>query len=142
MPATAGKTHTDAVEVALAADDLVVGRGQAPTAGGWQGEPGASTFQAYVVLYPTPGTYDADLADPLEYFVYGCQFTCVAARQQDAETLADRVKALLVNQLLTVDGRASYRGQLEVDRPVTRDDVTAPPLHYAVLQLSWRTQPA
>lgn len=142
MPATAGKSHTDAVEAALVADELLVGRGQAPADGGWQGEPGASTFQAYTVLYPTPGTYDGDLGDPLEYFDFVCQFTCVGARQQDAETLADRVKALLLNQVLSVGGRSSYRGQLEVDRPVTRDDATAPPLHYAVLQISWRTQPA
>lgn len=141
MPATAGRAHTDAVAAAAADVDILVGRGQAPAAGGWQGEAGKSKFQTYVVLYPTPGMYDADLV-PLEYFDFTCQFTCVASRQQDAETLADLVKATFVNQVLAVDGRASYRGQLEVDRPVTRDDATAPPLHYAVLQITWRTQPA
>lgn len=142
MPVTAGRTHTDGVEAMAADADLLLGRGEAPEAGGWQGEPGASTFTTYAVLFPTPGLYDGDLADPTAYFDYAAQFTCIGKNQEGAEAVADLVKATYVDTPLVVAGRASYRGQLLVERPVTRDDSTAPPLHYAVLQITWRTQPA
>lgn len=141
MPSVAAAApHTDAVVAALEGADILVDRGQAPDGAGWQGEPGYSQFRAYVVLYPSPGVPDGSIAEPTEYLGYSCQATCIAATQVGAERLADAVKALFVNQLLDVAGRSSYRGQLLLDRPVSRDDAVTPPEHYAVLQLGWITQ--
>ncbi|KAB2347350.1 hypothetical protein [Actinomadura rudentiformis] len=142
MPVAAARPHTDAVVSMGTSAGLLIGRGKPPEGAGWQGEPGASTFEAYVALFPMTGDVDADLGDPAHYFDYGCQFTCVAATQEGAEAVSDAIKATFVNAKLIIPGRASYRGQLQVDRPASRDDRTAPPLHYAVLQITWRTQPA
>lgn len=148
IPVAAAAPHTDAVvalieaTTAVNAAQLKVGRGGQPAGSGWQGEPDASTFINYVVLFPTPGTVDGPVAEPTEYLDYTVQATVVAASQQGVEVATDLVKTALVNVELDVSGRASYPGQLLVDRPATRDDTVAPPLHYSVLQLRWRTQPA
>ena len=134
--------HTAAVEAALEGAGVAVGRGVQPEGAGWQGQEGASPHVPYVVLYPTTGDVDGTVAAPTEYLDYACQLTCVAATQDAAETVADVVKATLVDKPLTVPGRSSYRGQLLVSRPVQRDDKVAPPVHYVVLQVGWRTQPA
>lgn len=142
MVVAAARPHTDAVVVLLEAADLLVGRGEAPDEGGWQGEEGASVFVPYVVLYPSPGSTDGPVTDPSEYLIYTVQGNCVAASQEGAEAVADLMKTALVDVPLTVQGRASYPGLLVLDRPASRDDTVAPPVHYAVLQVSWRTQPA
>lgn len=141
LPAAPGRPHTDSLAAALAAAGLLVGRGGEPSGAGWQGEPGASTFVPYVVLYPTPGTPEGDLADPNEYLDYRCQATCVAATQEGAEVVADAVKTL-VGQRLAVAGRFAYPVTLTLDRPATRDDTVTPPLHYAIVELAFRTGPA
>lgn len=142
MPVAASRPHSDAV-VAMAEDaDLLIGRGEAPDSGGWQGEEGASTYRPFTVLYPGPGVTDADLADSNSYLIYTAQFNCFAATQEGAEAVADIIKTTFVGVPLAMAGRASYLGQLLLDRPTTRDDTVAPPVHYAVLQISWRTQPA
>ncbi|WP_242892428.1 hypothetical protein [Actinomadura litoris] len=140
--AAAARPHTDAVAAALTAAEVLVGRGIQPDGSGWQGDPGRSEHRRYVVLYPGAGLVDGSVAVPTEYLVYSCQFTCVAASQPMAEGLADIVKSLFVGQLLAVEGRASYRGQLLLDRPAARDDQVAPPVHYSVTQIGWRTQAA
>ncbi|OLT24416.1 hypothetical protein BJF79_13825 [Actinomadura sp. CNU-125] len=137
----AAAPHTTAVKAALESIGLAVGRGIQPPASGWQGQEGHSPHIPYVVLYPGGGTVDGTVAEPVEYLDYTCQLTCVGASQDAAETVADLAKAALVNQTLTVPDRASYRGQLLLDRPAERDDTAAPPVHYVVLQLGWRTQP-
>jgi hypothetical protein len=138
----AAAPHTTAVEAALEDAGLAVGRGIQPSGSGWQGQEGASAHVPYVVLYPGSGTTDGTIAVPTEYLDYTCQLTCVAAVQAAAESVADVVKATLVDRPLSVPSRASYRGQLLLDRGAERDDAVAPPVHYVVLQLGWRTQPA
>lgn len=142
MPAVAAEPHTTAVAEALAAAGLLVGRGAPPSGGGWQGEPIKGDHKPYVVLYPSTGTTDGVLGDPHEDLDYTVQITCVAAKQDLAERVADRVKAALVGVRLTVPGRGMYPFQLLVDRPVTRDDQVSPPVHYAVVQVSARSGPA
>ncbi|MGH3375985.1 MAG: hypothetical protein ACRDP6_14700 [Actinoallomurus sp.] len=141
LPAAPGRPHTDAVFAALETIGLLVGRGEEPAGAGWQGEPGASDFVPYAVLYPTPGVPDGDLADPNEYIDYSCQATCVAASQEGAEAVADIVKTL-VGTRPTVVGRQSYPVYLILDRPASRDDSVAPVVHYAIVQLRFRTGPA
>lgn len=141
LPAAPGRPHTDAVVAALTATGLLVGRGEEPAGAGWQGEPGASVFEPYAVLYPSPGMPDGDLADPNEYIDYSCQATCVAATQEGAEAVADIVKTL-VGQRLAVTGRQSYFVELKLDRPASRDDSVKPVVHYAIVQIAFRTGPA
>ncbi len=142
------RPHTDAAVAAIEAvvsaraATVLVGRGGQPAGSGWQGEPGASAFRPYVVVYPSPGVPDGPVADPVEYLDYQAQATCVAATQEGAEAVADLVKEAWVNAPLPVAGRASYPGQVDTDRPASRDDTVSPPLHYAVLAVSWRTQRA
>lgn len=140
------RTHTDAAVEAIRtvattqASKVLVGRGRVPEGAGWQTEPGAATFRPYVVVYPYPGTPDGSLAEPVEYLDYRAQATCVGASQEGAEAVADLVKTAWVNVSLPVSGRFSYRGQMLVDNPIIRDDSEAPPVHFAVLQVTWRTQ--
>jgi hypothetical protein len=142
MPAAPARPHTDAVVAALQAAGLLVGRGEDPPGAGWQGEPGASVFKGYAVLFPTPGIPDGDLADPNEYLDYTFQATCVAATQDGAEAVADAVKTALVGRKLAVTGRYAYPVYLTLARPVSRDDKVKPVVHYAVIQLGFRTGPA
>lgn len=141
-----GRLHTDAAVssietlVTTRTSQVLVGRGRVPDGAGWIDEPGSATFRPYIVVYPSPGIPDGSLAEPVEYLDYRAQATCVAATQEGAESVADLVKAAWVNAPLPVSGRFSYRGQLVVENPITRDDAEAPPVHYAVLQVVWRTQ--
>lgn len=140
------RTHTDAAVQAIEdlaeakASTLLVGRGRQPDGSGWQEEPGAVTFRPYVIVFPSPGRPDGSLAEPAEYLDYRVQATCVGASQEGAEIVADLVKEAWVNVPLPISGRFSYRGQMVLDNPVTRDDAEAPPVHFAVLQVVWRTQ--
>lgn len=142
----AARPHTDAAMSAIEAvaatraSQVLVGRGTQPDGSGWQGEPRDSVFRPYAVVFPSPGTPDGSVADPVEYLDYRAQATCVAATQEGAEAIADLVKEAWVNAALPISGRTSYLGQLIVDQPVTRDDTVAPPVHYAVVQVAWRTQ--
>lgn len=142
IPVAPARPHTDAVAAALENAGLAVGRGRKPVGAGWQGQEDDSDHIPYAVVYPTPGTTDGNIAEPYEYLVYTVQVTCVAARQEGAESVADTAKTALVGQRLNVTGRSSYPGELLVDRPATRDDTVIPSEHYAVLQVRWRTQPA
>ncbi|MDF5758615.1 hypothetical protein [Spongiactinospora sp. TRM90649] len=140
------RPHSDAAVAAIEAvvsaqaSQILVGRGVQPPGSGWQGEPGASVHRPYVVLYPMTGTPDGSVADAVEYLDYQAQATCIAATQDGAEAVADLVKTAWVNAPLPVVGRASYPGQVQLDRPASRDDTISPSLHYAVVQVSWRTQ--
>jgi hypothetical protein len=118
----------------------MVGRGRQPDGSGWQGEPEASDFRPYVVLFPSPGQVDGTVAEPAEYLLYACQATCVGADQQGAMAAADVVMSAWVLRPLLVGGRASYPGEVVVQQPAIRDDSIAPSLHYSILQVSWRTQ--
>jgi hypothetical protein len=142
IPIAPARAHTDAFVALLEDADLLVGRGEQPPASGWQGEEGRSEFRPYVVLYPSPGTPDGNVAEPYEYLDYTVQATVVAATQEGAEAAMDRTKTALVGVRPAVADRSSYRIQLLVDRPASRDDTLAPPLHYAVAQFRVRTQPA
>jgi len=143
IPVAAARPHTDAVAAALEDAGVKVGRGEKPAGAGWQGQAGDSPHVPYVVLYPSTGTTDGSIAEPYEYLDYEVQLNCVGATQDAAVAVADICKATLVGRRLTVPGRSSYPGVLELDRrPATRDDMLVPSVHVAVLQISWRTQPA
>lgn len=143
MVVAAAAPHTTAVSAALVTAGLLVGRGQKPAGSGWQGEPGDSVFEPYVVLYPSPGsTAQEALCGPDDYLDYRVQATCVAATQPGAEAVADTVKTALVGVRLAVTGRSLRPFQIDSDRPASRDDQVSPPVHYAILQLACRSGPA
>jgi hypothetical protein len=141
LTAAPARPHTDAVVAALTAANVLVGRGERPPGAGWQGEPGQTAFTPYVVLYPSAGIPDGDLADPNVYLDYSCQLTCVGATQEGAEAVADAAKAF-VGQRLTVAGRDAHPVYLTLDRPASRDDDVSPPVHYSIIGLAFRTGPA
>jgi hypothetical protein len=140
------RIHTDAAIAAIEAEaevrasPLLVGRGEPPAGSGWQVEPGSGTYRPFVVVYPNPGTPDGSVAEPAEYLDYRAQATCVGASQESAEAVADLVTAAWVNTSIPVSGRFCYPGRVVVSNPVTRDDAESPPVHYAVIQVEWRTQ--
>jgi hypothetical protein len=134
--------HSDAVVSALTSAGLLVGRGKQPTGSGWQGTAGASSFKPYVVLFPSSGTPDGDLADANEYLDFTFQLTCVGNTQDGAIAVADIAKAALVGVRLSVAGRSCYPVRLLADPLAQRDDAVSPPLHYLTPQFRFRSQPA
>lgn len=136
------RPHSDAVVFALAAAGLLVGRGRQPAGSGWQGTAGSSSFKPYVVLYPSSGVTDGNLADPNEYLGYTFQLTCVGNTQEGAEAVADIAKTTLVGARLSVAGRSCYPVRLLADPVAQRDDSVSPPLHYLTPQFRFRSQPA
>lgn len=134
--------HTTAAIAKLTAADLLVGNSVKPDGGGWQGETGESEYIPYVVFWPGGGSPDGNLAQPYQYLDYGWQTTCVGVDPDQAGTLLDDVCAAYVGQRLAVPGRSTYRIQLELARPIERDDTATPHLYYGVAQFTLRTQAA
>jgi hypothetical protein len=140
------RPHTDAAVKAIEdlveaqASTVLVGRGVPPPGSGWQGEPGISVFRPFVVVYPSPGSPDGSLAEPMEYLDYSAQATCVSASSEAVESVVDLVKVAWVNAPIPVPGRFCYRGQVLSEGQVSREDSVAPAIHYVTLRVGWRTQ--
>lgn len=134
------RPHSDAVVTELTEAGMLVGRGKQPPGSGWQGTPGSSAFKSYVVLYPSSGVPDGNVADPNTYLDYSFQLTCVASTSEGAESVADRAKAALVGRVLDVAGRAAYPVYVTADPIGRRDDAVSPPLHYQTPVFRFRTQ--
>lgn len=143
MTVAAARPHSDAVVTLLTSASVLVGRGKPPTGAGWQGSPGTSAFVGYAVLYPFTGRDEpASLALPHGSFDFPFQVTCVGATQQQAEGVMDAVRAALVGVTPAVNGRTAFAVyQIPLDRPVTRDDAMAPPVHYGIAQFRFRSDP-
>lgn len=85
---------------------FLVGDGEKPAAAGWQGERGTSEFVPYAVLWPIPGgTLDGSLGQPDSDAVTDYQVTAVGATREQAEVVADLVRAGLVRAQLDIDDR-------------------------------------
>jgi len=143
IPAAPSRPHTDAVVAALEDAGILTGRGEHPSGGGWQGEPGRSTYIPYVVVYPFPGREDGNIAEPYEYLDYRAQISCWGATAVQTEMLADRVRAALIGKRLPVPGRSSYPvGQVPGSRPPTSRVDVPPPEYHAVVEITFRTKAA
>lgn len=139
---TAGP-HTTAVVDALIAAGIKTGLGVVPGGASWQGTPGASSFVGYAVIYPFPGQPDGDLCDPYEYLDYRFQATCVGATSSQAGLVLDEVRSALLGQRLPVPARSCYPvDQVDLNRPIIRDDAVSTPVHFGVAQFFFRSQPA
>ncbi|MER5420332.1 hypothetical protein [Streptosporangium roseum] len=144
MSVATARPHTDGIVALLTAGNVLVGRGKPPSGGGWADNPGTSTFTGYAVLYPFTGRDEAmSLAQVHDEFEFPFQITGVGATQQQAEGVMDLIRVALVGATPAVVGRIAYPVyQIPLDRPVTRDDAVAPPVHYGVAQFRFRSNPA
>jgi hypothetical protein len=142
IPVAAATPHTDAVLAAIRAIPMLAERGIKPATGGWQGNPGTSTFLRYAVVWPSPGVPDGNLAEPLEYLDYTAQINVYGATATQSEQAADAIRAALIGRRLTVAGRTTYRVQSDGGAPLIRDDGATPALYMAVVEIKVRSQPA
>lgn len=141
-PVAASAPHTAAVLATLQTAGILAGHAVAPDGGGWQGEPGRSTYVPYAVVYPSPGVPDGNVSEPHEYLDYSAQINCWAATADQAERLADQVRAALVGRRLTVPGRSTYPVQQPPGSvPVARFDQPPPATYRAVVEITVRSQP-
>ena len=128
MAAHSARTVTDAIITLLEAAPLTVGDGVAPSAGGWSGVPGQSTFVGYVVVHPVSGgvldgTIDAPNidADPLY------QLSTFGATREQCENIADLCRAEMVTKAaLTVAGRSVLQVDQDMLDGARRDDDIQP----------------
>lgn len=142
IPVAPSTPHTAAVVAAIAAIPMLVGRSTKPSGAGWQGNPGTSTYVRYAVVFPSQGTPDGNVSEPLEYLDYTAQINVFGATETQAEDAADDVRAALIGQRLTVAGRSTYRVQTPGGPPVIKDESVAPPVFMAVVEIAFRSQPA
>lgn len=126
------RTHDDALVAALVAADLVVGDGGDPTDPfGWQGAPGSSQFQPYVIVYPLTQTFDGGLGCSDSDSDLSWQVTCVGATREQCDWIRHEVNTALIGQALTVSGRSVARVRADGGAGTRRDDTTQPPLFIA-----------
>lgn len=142
IPVAPATPHTDAVVAAIAAIPMLVDRAKQPAASGWQGTPGTSSYVRYAVVYPSSGTPDGSVAEPLEYLDYAAQINVFGATESQAEHACDDVRAALIGRRLAVSGRSTYRVQTPPgDRLIFRDDSIPVPVYMAVVEITFRSQP-
>ncbi len=90
--------HTQALESFLASQTgQLVGDGEKPSGGGWQGAPGQSQFVQYYVVHSIPGgAFDGPLGDPHADSDLIWQVDSYAATQINAEIGGDVARRLLL----------------------------------------------
>lgn len=88
--------HTRAVVTLLRSSGHLVGEGEKPPGGGWQGTPGQSSFVPYMIVDPIPGGVTSGPAGEANADAsFPWDVRCVAASQYVAEQLADIAVALI-----------------------------------------------
>lgn len=128
------RTHADAVVATLTAASLTAYLSQASRSGE---EPPA---RPYVVVHPTPGTYDGTLGDRYKDLLMAFQTTAVGDSPEQALWIHDATVTALLDATPTVSGRVSHPIWLEESpEPVRRDDTLAEPLFYATARWVFRT---
>jgi len=109
------RAHTNAVIAALETIGPPVGDAKAPDAN-----------PPYYVVYPLPGQFDGNLADPDEDVMLAYQVTCVGRSREQAEGLADAARTVMA--ALTVTGRNIQRVIPDTAGGTLRDDDDQPPV--------------
>lgn len=124
-------------------DEFLVGDGEAPAGGGWQGAHGTSQFTAYLMFHPGPGDTDGPSATPDSQIVREFSVTCVARDRTGASILADRVAAAVSGQRIQTPTRVTS-GPITIERwgAVDRDDTVSPSVWMAVHVFRVDTVPA
>jgi hypothetical protein len=127
-----GRPETNGLLAALQAAHSRVGDAVAPD----------DTTTPYAVLYPAgSGSLTGSVARPHEDRPGLYQITCVGKHRQEAEWLAEKLRAVVLGPL-SITGRRVLQASLETSQPVRRDDSTSPPLFYAADQYRLWTTPA
>lgn len=99
----------------------------------------------YAIVYPTGSSpFDGPVGDPRADAHPATQITCVGVDRNEAQGLADSIRSLLLaTRTIPITGRNLLgRPELEVSRPVQRDDDRQPPLYYAIDMYRLHTTPA
>jgi hypothetical protein len=119
-----GNDLSTAIVAALTSAGLLVGDGEAPTTGGWQGTPMASPFVPYVDVHPIPGGFsDGTISTPDSDAGALYQLIAVGATRAQAEAIGDDVRAAMVAFTFTpTNGRAVSLVRLEMLGGAMRDD--------------------
>jgi hypothetical protein len=136
------REHTDAIVDSLdAGTTMKVFDAGAPnlnenpsgTGWGWQGDPGASKFMPYCIVYPLAGgVFDGPLGCPDDDASLTWQVTCVGATRAQCEWAADKANEILIGQPLTVAGRFISRVWADMaGGGARRDDTVQPPVFIA-----------
>lgn len=140
-----GREITDAVIAALTAASLHVGDGDKPAGTGWQGNPGASNFVPYVIVYPLlGGTVDGSLDDPQADAWPAYQLTSTGGTRAQCELIADRARAVMLTAIAgqTIDGRRIGFVLIDALPGATREDDNQPSLYFAPERFRLQTSPA
>lgn len=135
--------HTAALLAALEDSGVPVGDGEKPDAAGWQGAPGTSTFQGYLVLHSIPGgELDGSLGEPIEATDWPWQFTAVGDTRALCETIADLARQALYAAPISLDDRAQRWLRPESTGGAARDESIEPLVFIAVEVFRWATTPS
>lgn len=101
-----GRALTEAIAELLDDAGLLVGVGVKPDGAGWQATPGASTYKAYTIIWPTVGgTYHGTLAEPFADGRPDYTITSYGATAAQAQWGDDKVFDTLTTQKPEVSGR-------------------------------------
>lgn len=102
---------------------LLADLGKLPATAGWQGSPGASNFNRYVVVYPLGGPMDGPLNDKDRIIQARIQTTIVGPSLESTAAYGDLVLNALSGEVLTAGGRTLTQ-PIFVDRygPVDPED--------------------
>lgn len=123
------------VEEAFAAllAGFVVGDGQKPAGGGWQGAPGTSEFVGYVFWRPGVGLADGTLAVADSHVERMFSVTCVGRTRSGASTLSKNVITAVSGQRIETESRVTT-APITVERwgPVDLDPTVQPSVFMAV----------
>lgn len=121
---------------------FVVGDGEKPNDGGWQGAPGASPFTNYLIFSPGPGTTDGPLAHSDTNVDRDFMVTCVAATREGCSILAANVVAAVRGRNIVTGTRRTARPiALERWGAVDPDDTVQPRVFMAVHVFTVHTSP-
>lgn len=132
-----GRLLTEAIKTLLTTAGLLVGIGDKPVGGGWQGTPGASTFKPYTIIWPTVGgVYDGTIGEPFSDARPDYTITSYGATSDQAQWGDDKVFATLTTTKPTVSGRVVQLAIPDVQAGAQPDYDVTPPVFFAPAR--WR----
>lgn len=135
--AFSGRLLSEAIKTLLTNAGLSVDIGKPPSTGGWQGTPGASSFNAYTIIWPiVGGYYEGTLADPFEDARPDYTITSYGVSAQQAQWGDDVVFATLTSSKPTVAGRVVQLAIPDVHGGAEPDFDVDPPVYFCPTR--WR----